>query len=556
MRRCFVWCRNVFTILFIFGIALNLGWHPAIALADTQVEVDTEWMAVPETYSDSWILIDGDTGEVILEQDSHAVKYPASITKICTALITLENHELSDMVTLKGEALQKLPDGYVSMNPVKNEKVSVEDMLYELLMNSANDAGNGLAVYDAGSIADFADKMNERAAKAGAQDTHFTNPSGLFDENHTTTAYDMAMIMKDCIKLDAFNKIASDLSHTIEKTNKSGARAIYSHVQPLLPNSAYYNEEVFSGKTGFTTPSRYTMVTAAKRGDKTLICVVMNCASEDARCVTSKRLFEYGFYYEDVQVTLGDILELAPEDTEEGLLDMINHPGFHRVLKSADIMRVPVGTNLSDLDVTITPVVAEGETPGAVDVTYTFSHAGETLGEAVMEVTPVHQINLSKDPEFQFASWKILWAAGLLLILLVLVVRSTDWKKLFGMKKEKLPAVDTLAETVAGETAKASEPAVHQEPDALETPSEEVEAAAVVSELKNLLKKQSGDQESKEAVKEVIAEVIPEDDKEDMDPEELKLSGESKEDILAQVKALVEAEAPASEGSESDHTEE
>lgn len=263
-------------------------------LADDDYITAQDWPEAPSIGAEAAVLIEADSGTVLYAKNADSKRYPASITKILTALVTLEDSSLADPLVFEGEALEPLPEGYVSIHPTAGEQMSVEDCLYALLLESANDAANALAVHDEGTIAKFARKMNERAALAGAKHTHFTNPSGLSDAEHYTTPYDMARIMRDCIQNEEFLEIAGKTVYTIPATNTSAARTVYMRHEMLKQNTANYYEYCVAGKTGFTTPSGYTLITYVKKGDLKLICCVMQC-EKGVQYQSTRALFDYGF---------------------------------------------------------------------------------------------------------------------------------------------------------------------------------------------------------------------------------------------------------------------
>ena len=171
-------------------------------------------------------LLNASTGKLLFSKNGDTKFYPASITKLMTALLVAENCNLDDTVTFSSTATTNLEAGAVSLNLVEGDKLTVRQCLYALLLKSANEVGNALAEHVAGSNAKFADMMNARAAALGCTNTHFTNPHGLNDNDHYTTPNDMALIAKAAFENGTVRTVASTLSYDLPATKKNAARTI------------------------------------------------------------------------------------------------------------------------------------------------------------------------------------------------------------------------------------------------------------------------------------------------------------------------------------------
>ena len=172
----------------------------------------------------SALLVDNKTNKILYSKNENKKMFPASTTKIVTAILVLENHSLDEKVTASYDAVMSIPSGYSTADIQIEEELTVEQLLELLLVHSANDAANVLAEYAGGSVSSFVSMMNTKANELGLSNTHFTNPYGLQDDNHYTTAHDLAIIMQYCLKNDAFRKIAGQASCAIPATNKSNPR--------------------------------------------------------------------------------------------------------------------------------------------------------------------------------------------------------------------------------------------------------------------------------------------------------------------------------------------
>ena len=252
----------------------------------------------PELVSRAAILMDNKTNKILYDKNSNERMFPASTTKILTAILVLENCDLNEIVTASYDAVMSIPEGYVTANIDGDEQLTVEQLLQLLLVHSANDAANVLAEYVGGSIESFVSMMNTKVNELGLTNTHFTNAYGLQDDNHYTTAYDLSVIMQYCLKNDDFRRIAGSASCSIPATNKSDVRSYTSTNQLLVPSNPNYYSYVTVGKTGFTTEAGECLVSCAYKNDLELICVVLGGTVVDGvstRFSESKTLYEYGF---------------------------------------------------------------------------------------------------------------------------------------------------------------------------------------------------------------------------------------------------------------------
>ena len=175
-----------------------------------------KWPTGPAVYAQSAIVMEADTGMILYAKDMEQKNYPASITKIMTALLALENCELNEEIEFSYHATHSIEYGSSSIARTEGEILTVEETLYGLMLSSANECANALAEHIAGSNEDFALLMNEKAKELGCVNTHFSNPSGLHDENHYTCAYDMALITKAALENEDFRRISGTDYYTLE----------------------------------------------------------------------------------------------------------------------------------------------------------------------------------------------------------------------------------------------------------------------------------------------------------------------------------------------------
>lgn len=260
---------------------------------------------------ESAILIDGETGQILYEKNAYEKHYPASTTKIMTGILAIELGNVNDIVVIDEDVINATDGTHIALD--YDEEISFKDLLHALLIESANDAAAAIAKYISGNINDFATLMNEKAKELGALDTHFTNPSGLPDENHFTTAYDLALIAKYAMSNDAFKGIVSKYDYTIPPTNKKDeSRYITTHNKLLYSNRKIdvdgkvvpiKYEGVNGVKNGYTQVAQQCLVSSATRDNRKLICVVLKSNGNDVYSDTHK-LLNYGFNeFEKVQLS-------------------------------------------------------------------------------------------------------------------------------------------------------------------------------------------------------------------------------------------------------------
>ncbi len=241
------------------------------------------------------ILIDAETGKVLYEKNADEKHYPASTTKVMTGILAIENGKLEDMITV-GVNPSLIERGSSQIYLIPGEQLTMEQLLYALMLESANDAAVAIAEHISGSVEEFAKLMNKRASELGATNTNFVNPNGLHNDNHYTTARDLAMIAKYGMTLDKFRSVVKEVKYTIPKTNKQEERNYITNSNKLIWQT--YDKlryEYATGiKTGYTVKAKQCLVGGAKKGDIELISVVMGAEGQNIYSDTVA-LFEYGF---------------------------------------------------------------------------------------------------------------------------------------------------------------------------------------------------------------------------------------------------------------------
>ena len=315
------------------------------------------WPQGPMIQAASGIVMDMDTGTVLYAKNIYDKHYPASITKIMTTLVALKKGSLDDVITC-GDEVYDIEYNSSNLGIQPGEKLTLRQALYGLMLESANDIGNALAVHFAGGNAKFAELMNEEAAALGCSNTHFTNPHGLHSEDHYTCAYDMALIAQAAYNNDAFREIVSTRIYTIPETNiTEEERSFANHHRMMHEESDYYRSYVTGGKTGYTSDAWNTLVTFAEKDGLRLVCVLLRENGATRACDETALLLEYGF----ANFVEGNATEGIPTPDFYDILKL-NYPNEGTLVYRSDklqqpvlsvtqqgIVTVPSGTDLSVL---------------------------------------------------------------------------------------------------------------------------------------------------------------------------------------------------------------
>jgi len=254
-----------------------------------------DWPEGPPVYAESAVVMDIDTGTILYSKNMDDQKYPASITKIMTTLLAIENSHLNDRVIFSDNAIWGIERDSSHIGIRIGENISMKDCLYGMMLASANEVCLAVAEHVAGDVDSFVALMNDKAKELGCKNTHFTNPNGLPDEQHYTTAYDMALIAKAAFQNDTFREVCSTKAYRIGWTNVTGEdRWLGNHHKMMWEDSEYYYEGCLGGKTGYTDVALNTLVTYANRNDRNLLCVTMRTQGRQIYPDTAL-LLDYGF---------------------------------------------------------------------------------------------------------------------------------------------------------------------------------------------------------------------------------------------------------------------
>ncbi len=273
--------------------AASQGGLPSRRLVNYMSEF--EWPDGPELNAEGAYLIELNSGAVLYSKSGNQQFFPASITKILTALVVIEHADLDEMVTFSHNSVYDIEEGGFSYIAKEGDQLSVRDLLYALMLASSNEAAYALSEHVGGSREGFAVLMNEKAVELGATNSNFVWPHGLTNPEHVTTPHDMAVIMWGAIQNETFLKIDSTVSYRTAPTgtNPDGFYCQMRH--QMMRNTEYKDERVVAGKTGFISAAGNTLVTYAVDGDRELIAVVMKVQGSGTACQDTKKLLDYGF---------------------------------------------------------------------------------------------------------------------------------------------------------------------------------------------------------------------------------------------------------------------
>lgn len=404
-------------------------------------------LATDHLYGSAAILIDGDSGDVLFSKNDRVRMHPASTTKIMTLLLGIESGYPLDQEIAIPQAAADIPSDSTLVPVFPGETMTFGDLLRGFMLNSGNDGANAVAVLVGGSIENFVEMMNQRAAQIGCQDTHFANAHGYTADNHYTTAYDLALITKTAMENETFRSIVGEGIGTVH-VNERGDLTVGTKRYMLIESSQFYYEDCIGVKSGTTSAAGNCYVGAAERDGATLISVVLNCATDEQRWEDTRRLFEYGWTCYDTY-TLDQMYEVASrqiasfvvsnaseDDPFDGQLDLdiaqISDTDYLRMVERDNQNALPEAVadfvSRSRVEVThdLTAPISMGEIIGKFS--YFDSTTGETVTASLVASRDVAQrverLKLTDIFPFLriFSNRIFLLLLAVLLVLLVLIV--------------------------------------------------------------------------------------------------------------------------------------
>ena len=394
-----------------------------------------------ELYAEGCILLNADNKKILYNKNGNEKLYPASTTKIITGLLVLENCNLTDMVNVSYYAVNSVPATYTTINLTPGESLSVKNLLYVLMIASANDAAFVLAEYIANkgnnylldsssdakakfndSIKIFSDMMNEKAKEIGCTNTNFVNPNGIHNENHYSTAYDMALIGCYAYKNDVLMSIAKQMSYSLPNTEfyTGEIRKCKSTNSLLYENGEYYFPYANGLKTGYTDPAGYCIVASCQKDELNLIAVILNSkvssytqtnenknTTREADCI---RLFNYGFncYEYKNLISTGNVattINIINGSKNSKSLDLLVKDDISALVQKDEMLDITPKITIYKF---LAPI-AEGQVMGKI----TYNYNDKTYSS---DIIAAHDVTSSSYANFLIALFIIF------LVLLILVI--------------------------------------------------------------------------------------------------------------------------------------
>lgn len=346
------------------------------------------WPSDTGIQAEAGIVLDAESGAVLFGQNIHEVYPPASITKILTALIVLENCELDEIVTYSETAMMSVEsDSGNKLSLVAGDQMTVEDCLYSLLLISVNQAANALAEHVAGSIPEFVDMMNARLGELGCQESHFDNPSGLNGDTQYVSAYDMALIAQAAYENETLLKINSELTHTIAPTANNPDGVSFRTEHRLLytddPSSPFYFPAAVAGKTGYLLKAGNTLVTYAESDGRKLVSVILKGQQGQTRqyFLDGKELLDFGFRsFQNISIPDNEARYVTGDETLS--LDTGQFKASDLVIEPGRVLTLPNNAAFADADLTLEPLPAQH--PGSAVGLLRYTYDDRTIGTAYL----------------------------------------------------------------------------------------------------------------------------------------------------------------------------
>jgi len=331
----------------------------------------------PDISATSAVVMDAQTGQILYQKNAHKKMYPASLTKIMTGILAAEYGKFNEDITFSYDAIFGIGRDTSHIALDVGEKLKLEYAMYALMLNSANDAANGIAELISGSVPEFSKLMTKKAKEIGAFNTKFQNPHGLHDPNHYTTAYDLAIITKYGLQNKKFKEVASTVKYTVPPTNKNETRYLLHGHKMLRDGTKYTYAPAYLGKTGYTHEAKNTLVTVGKKDGLEVIVVTLNNPANYLYKDTIN-LFEYTFdNFERVK--------LSNKDTFIDNIKVVDYVKNKRVelgntslvCKTDSYLTLPKNYNLDNIVIKknlpteiLAPIVKQETTIGTVSYLY------------------------------------------------------------------------------------------------------------------------------------------------------------------------------------------
>lgn len=375
---------SAFTVSATEGVELPDAYYAAV-----QTNAVTNWPQGPAVWAESAVVMDIDTGIILYSKNMDETKYPASITKVMTTLLAIENSSLTDSVYFSENAIWGIERDSSHIGIRVGEILSMKDCLYGMMLESANEVCIAVAEHVSGSVEAFAELMNQRAAELGCTNTHFTNPNGLPDENHYTTAHDMALIAQAAYRNPVFRQVCSAKTYCIPTTNITGEVRWLANHHKMLPDTSEYSYEFCTGgKTGYTQVALNTLVTYAEKDGKRLVCISLRTNGKQYYIDTASML-DYAFNNFQ-NVTVYSRSTSAKAHMEYPSLHF-GQPVTIDSLRPTTRVTIPATASMTDVMDTVTT--------DENGIHHTYQYNGYTVGSESISSEPLKMLLTSKPEE-------------------------------------------------------------------------------------------------------------------------------------------------------------
>ncbi len=410
-----------------------------VTLMPVSVQADQQyWPEGPSIDTPSAIVMEINSGTILYEKNSDEVNYPASITKIMTTMLALENCELNEVVTFSKDAIKNTPRDSSHIWRDVGEEMTVEECLYAVMLESANECAYAIAEHVGkklgGDYQTFIDLMNTRAKELGCTNTHFTNSNGLPDNDHWTSAHDMALISAEAYKNETFRIITSTKKYQIQPTNKHDDITYLANHHRLLhrykdSNEVY--EYCTGGKTGYTSKAKYTLVSYAEKDGLSLVCVVMRTTSS-AEWDESRELFDYCFQNFKAFNIAENESAVLDSDVNKGVM---NSFGSYITLDSRAYIVLPAVAAFADADCKLIDVPGSGKIIAQMKYTYANRDVGSV--NIVVSGVKVEENYFDKEelppeePQKNVVQIKPMYIIGIVLTIFIVITLIIFCKRLY-----------------------------------------------------------------------------------------------------------------------------
>lgn len=402
------------------------------------------WPQGPGTYGEAAIIMEAGTGAILYGKNIDDQHYPASITKVLTALVALENGKMDDKVTFSHDCVSFLQPGDSSVGLKENNVITLEQTLYATLLASANEAAYAVAE-NVGKNAGhdyqwFIEQMNARCKELGGSNSNFVNANGLHDENHYTSARDMALIGRELFKHPEFFEIVQTKQYEIPASDTCQQHIFQQKHKMLQPDNSNYYEYAIGGKTGYTSDALSTLITMADNGNLKLVCVVLRTHGKNIYPDTTN-LFNYAF--DNFQK-----IAIKDQETSEDISEILEDASG----ENCGYVVVPKGVEFSDLDMEM-KVDKENNDEAVLTYTYEGSLVGSARAKVSEKYKKEHTANIKKQEKNsdknsdnkEDASGKksltkkliIVFIAVLLLLVLLFIIRLIQYRRRMKRKRRR-----------------------------------------------------------------------------------------------------------------------